>query len=55
MDDEISVKCTKCGQSHFQFSLKLLKVTNQVECKCWECGGMVRILLEEDKITIEAH
>lgn len=54
MDQEISIKCPRCGETNFQFSVKLLELKGEVECRCSDCDGHVRIILSQDKIEIVA-
>lgn len=54
MSDEITVRCTKCGQSAFRFSLQLLELKGEVICECSACNSAVRVRLCQDEVHIIA-
>ena len=55
MDNEVTVRCAKCRQSAFQFSVQLIELRGEVVCECKACGSIVRVTLNQDEVRIVAQ
>jgi len=54
MTKYLSIKCPKCAEYTFEFTLSVLEVKNKVECYCPSCGSSATVSLDDEKIIIYA-
>lgn len=55
MDDEITIKCTRCGQSTFHLTVRLIELRGEVACECATCNAVTRVRLNQDEVWIIAQ
>ncbi|AWY01132.1 hypothetical protein A8139_14970 [Marinomonas primoryensis] len=48
----IYLKCGKCSESKFEFSVSMLSLKGEVDCICPYCAHTTRVELLENKVTI---
>jgi|BioPla2DNA2_1021312.scaffolds.fasta_scaffold41840_2 ribosomal protein S27E len=52
-----AIKCTKCGDGVFQFSLSIFDQVSTLDFKCRYCGAIIRISkdFKEDILIIDSY
>lgn len=48
----VYLKCGKCSESKFEFSVSMLSLKGEVSCICPYCGHTTVVELLENKVTI---
>lgn len=51
----VYLKCGKCSESKFEFSVSLLSLKGEVSCICPYCSHTMEVELLENKVTISLH